>query len=107
MLKEGIGKADVVFVPLEDGDRAQALISLGKKVITIDLNPLSRAAQTSTVTIVDNITRVIPLLIKTIGVLQKMPKGKLLGIINNFENKKNLNLAIGHFQSHLSAAKML
>jgi 4-phosphopantoate--beta-alanine ligase len=36
---EGIYKADVVFVPLEDGDRTSALIKMKKKVITIDLNP--------------------------------------------------------------------
>ena len=39
---DGIGSADVVLVPLEDGDRCEALVKMGKKVITIDLNPLSR-----------------------------------------------------------------
>ncbi len=58
--KDGIFIADVVFVPLEDGDRAEALIKNGKKVITIDLNPLSRTAQKSSITIVDNITRALP-----------------------------------------------
>ena len=42
---EGIFTADVVLVPLEDGDRAEALVRLGKKVIAIDLNPLSRTAK--------------------------------------------------------------
>ena len=55
--KNGILISDVIFVPLEDGDRCQALIKNGKKVITIDLNPLSRTAKTATVTIVDNIIR--------------------------------------------------
>src|SRR5262249_301922 len=41
----GIYQADVVFVPLEDGDRCEALIRSGRKVIAIDLNPLSRTAQ--------------------------------------------------------------
>ena len=54
MSSEGIGRADVVFVPLEDGDRTEGLIKAGKKVITIDLNPLSRTARKATVTIVDN-----------------------------------------------------
>jgi len=63
---EGIIKADVVFVPLEDGDRAKALKAIGKKVICIDLNPLSRTAITSDITIVDNITRAIPLLTEEI-----------------------------------------
>jgi len=41
---EGIAKADVVLVMLEDGDRAEALKRNGKKVVAIDLNPLSRTA---------------------------------------------------------------
>ncbi len=73
----GILKADVVFVPLEDGDRAEALIKNGKKVITIDLNPLSRTSQKATITIVDNITRAMPLLIKTIKEYKKYSKNKL------------------------------
>ena len=59
---DGIWKADVVFVPLEDGDRCQALVRGGRQVITIDLNPLSRTAQTATVTIVDHLLRALPLL---------------------------------------------
>lgn len=57
---EGIGKADVVFVPLEDGDRCRALRKMGKEVITIDLNPMSRTARDATITIVDNIVRAMP-----------------------------------------------
>lgn len=58
----GIGGADVVLVPLEDGDRCQALRAMGKTVITIDLNPLSRTARTANVTIVDELTRALRLL---------------------------------------------
>ena len=53
----GIEQADVVLVPLEDGDRCKALTSLGKQVIAIDLNPLSRTSKSATVTIVDDVTR--------------------------------------------------
>mgnify|MGYP000617968261 CR=1 FL=1 len=53
----GIESSDVVLVPLEDGDRCEALVSLGKQVIAIDLNPLSRTAKTATVTIVDEVIR--------------------------------------------------
>lgn len=60
--RAGIGLADVVLVPLEDGDRCQALKKMGKTVITIDLNPLSRTARTADVTIVDELTRALPLL---------------------------------------------
>ena len=62
----GIGGADVVLVPLEDGDRCQALRAMGKTVITIDLNPLSRTARTAHVTIVDELTRALPLLARAL-----------------------------------------
>ncbi|MFW5898826.1 MAG: 4-phosphopantoate--beta-alanine ligase, partial [Candidatus Saliniplasma sp.] len=61
---EGIYSSDVVLVPLEDGDRAKALSDMGKTVITIDLNPLSRTSQVSDVTIVDNIIRAVPNMIE-------------------------------------------
>ena len=64
---EGIWKADVVLVPLEDGDRCQALVRHGKQVITIDLNPLSRTAQTASVTIVDHLLRAVPLLTEAVS----------------------------------------
>ncbi|MCU0632988.1 MAG: phosphopantothenate/pantothenate synthetase [Methanolinea sp.] len=56
----GIFDADVVLVPLEDGDRCQALRGMGKTVITIDLNPLSRTARSASLTIVDELTRALP-----------------------------------------------
>jgi len=56
----GIYSADVVLVPLEDGDRCEALVAMGKQVIAIDLNPLSRTARTATLTIVDELTRALP-----------------------------------------------
>lgn len=59
---EGILKADVVLVPLEDGDRCEALKANGKRVIAIDLNPLSRTAQMADVSIIDNLVRAIPAL---------------------------------------------
>ena len=86
----GILKADAVFVPLEDGDRAEALIKNGKKVITIDLNPLSRTAQKSTITIVDNIVRVMPLLIITVKKFKKYKRERLLKILRGYDNKMML-----------------
>ena len=46
--RRGLWIADVCLVPLEDGDRAEALRRLGKRVISIDLNPLSRTSRSST-----------------------------------------------------------
>lgn len=57
---DGIYDADVVLVPLEDGDRAEALGGMGKAEIVIDLNPLSRSAQVAAVPIVDNVVRAVP-----------------------------------------------
>lgn len=62
----GIEKADVILVPLEDGDRCEALISLGKQVLVVDLNPMSRTAKMATVTIVDEISRVAELLLEDV-----------------------------------------
>ncbi|MFA5236291.1 MAG: 4-phosphopantoate--beta-alanine ligase [Methanoregula sp.] len=58
--REGMYAADVVLVPLEDGDRCEVLVGMGKKVIAIDLNPLSRTAKTATLTVVDEVTRALP-----------------------------------------------
>jgi len=83
---EGIFLADVVFVPLEDGDRTKALINMQKKVITVDLNPLSRTAQNATISIIDNIVRAIPELVKTSKQLKQISQNSLLKILNNFNN---------------------
>lgn len=85
--RDGISKADVVFVPLEDGDRTMALKRINKKVITVDLNPLSRTALTSDITIVDNIVRVIPQLIERVEYHKKYSsEDDLNGLIENFNN---------------------
>lgn len=60
---DGIAVADVVFVPLEDGDRCGALRAAGKSVITVDLNPLSRTSRDASITIVDNVVRALPLMV--------------------------------------------
>ena len=57
--KDGILDADAILVPLEDGDRCQALVAMNKDVIVIDLNPLSRSAQQASITIVDELSRAL------------------------------------------------
>ena len=54
---DGILASDVLLVPLEDGDRCEALVAMGKDVIVIDLNPLSRSAKMAKVTVVDELCR--------------------------------------------------
>ena len=58
--EDGIYAADVVLVPLEDGDRAEALGEMGKTEIVIDLNPLSRSPQVAAIPIVDDLLRAVP-----------------------------------------------
>ncbi len=72
--KDGIFSADVVLIPLEDGDRAGALAKMGKKTIAIDLNPMSRTARSAAVTIVDEVTRAIPELVKNVEDLVDDPE---------------------------------
>lgn len=91
---DGIKKADLVFIPLEDGDRAEKLYQLSKNIINIDLNPLSRTAQTSTVTIVDNIVRAMPAIIESVKKYSNYDNTDLETKINEFNNKDNLNNAI-------------
>ena len=82
---EGIHRADVVFVPLEDGDRCQVLRAAGKEVVTVDLNPLSRTAKLASISIVDNVVRAMPLLIEAVGPSASDPEGsrRLLGAYDN------------------------
>ncbi len=55
----GIARADVCVVPLEDGDRAEALRREGKRVISIDLNPLSRTSVAADLPVVDELVRAL------------------------------------------------
>lgn len=92
--QEGIFGSDVVLVPLEDGDRCRALVEMGKKVITIDLNPLSRTSQTANVTIVDNIIRAIPALTSKIRDLKEAEKEELQDMVDDLDNIENLNITL-------------
>jgi 4-phosphopantoate---beta-alanine ligase len=85
---EGIYAADTVLVPLEDGDRTEALLKMNKKVITIDLNPLSRTSRAANITIVDNVVRAMPALVEAARKLRGTIS--LKKIIDNFDNSKNL-----------------
>ncbi len=102
--KHGIFQADTVFVPLEDGDRAGALVQCGKMVISVDLNPLSRTARTSTVTIVDELTRTM----KNLNALLRRFTAKdcadeLEALKSSFSNRKNLDASCEVLQRHLQS----
>lgn len=85
----GIYSADVILVPLEDGDRCEALKKMGKIVLTIDLNPLSRTARNADVTIVDNVIRAIPNIRKYYNEIKNADE-----LISKWNNKENLQEAL-------------
>jgi len=84
---DGIFEADTILVPLEDGDRCEALVAMGKEVLVIDLNPLSRSSSRGTVGIVDEVTRVAKNLIQMIP---KKPEP------TDWNNNKGLQAALDH-----------
>ena len=97
--KDGIFQADVVLVPLEDGDRTLALKKMRKRVITFDLNPLSRTAQTADITIVDNVIRGMKELLR---VSKKLSKKQINNKKIKFNNKKNLANTISEIKKNLA-----
>ncbi|MDD2472992.1 MAG: 4-phosphopantoate--beta-alanine ligase [Methanoculleus sp.] len=100
-LREGIGDADVVLVPLEDGDRCAALRAMGKSVITVDLNPLSRTARTATLTIVDEVTRALPAITAACASLEP---GEGERLVASLDNAYLLRAAIDEMRESLSHA---
>lgn len=88
--KEGTGKADVILVMLEDGDRTEFLRKEGKFVIAVDLNPMSRTAKKANITIVDNVVRTIPKLTKEVKKFKQKRKPELEKMLKKFNNKKNI-----------------
>ncbi|MDI9394294.1 MAG: 4-phosphopantoate--beta-alanine ligase [Euryarchaeota archaeon] len=98
---EGIYSADVVLVPLEDGDRCEKLVEMGKTVITIDLNPLSRTSRTATISIVDNLTRALENMAKFAWEMKRERKEELVKLITTYDNKSALSEAISEIQEHL------
>jgi len=97
----GILIADVVLVPLEDGDRTEALRRMGKTVIAIDLNPLSRTARAASITIVDNIVRAMPKLIDEASKLRNASRRELELIVSSYDNAAILTEVLDHITNRL------
>jgi 4-phosphopantoate--beta-alanine ligase len=91
---KGIYVADVVFVPLEDGDRTEGLVKMGKRVVTVDLNPMSRTAQFADVTIVDNVVRAMPLLVSEVKRLKNGSPEAMREIVDSYSNRDALSGAM-------------
>ena len=96
-LTGGAPEMNYGFKPL-----VEAATKAGKKVITFDLNPLSRTSQTANITIVDNVTRAIGLLTLSCKKLSKRNKNVLKKIVGDFNNKKNLSDNIIEIRDNLT-----
>jgi len=84
---EAILGADWVLVMLEDGDRTEKLKEMGKKVVAVDLNPLSRTAQKADISIVDNVVRALPVMTDYASSVDDLECSKAL---EAFDNEANL-----------------
>ena len=91
--EEGIIRSDVILVPLEDGDRCEALVAMGKDVLVIDLNPLSRTAKMASVTIVDELSRVA---VNLLSIIPENPN------ISEWNNDDNLDSSVLHILNSFS-----
>ena len=98
---DGIFVADVVFVPLEDGDRTMALKKMGKTVICVDLNPLSRTSVWSDITIVNHVRRATQEMVELTDKLKKHTKEKLTSIVKCYNNNYMLQESVKFMSSRL------
>ena len=85
--EEGIFNSDVILVPIEDGDRAEALVKMGKVVISIDLNPISRTSKTATVSISDDISRALENIRRFAIDLKKNPE-RIVEVLDAYDNSR-------------------
>jgi 4-phosphopantoate--beta-alanine ligase len=100
-LREGIFSADTILVPLEDGDRCAALVGMGKRVIAIDLNPLSRTARTATLAVVDELTRALPNITRA---CREAGAGEGEKLMSSPENRYFLRAALDAMRGNLEHA---
>ena len=98
--EDGIFVADTVLVALEDGDRTEALVQMGKTIIAIDLNPLCRTAQKASVTVVDELTRAVPKITENVLTL-KNDRESIRMIIDSYNNSENLEEVIQYISKTL------
>jgi len=96
---DGIYEADVVLVPLEDGDRAEALADMGKTELVVDLNPLSRSARTAAVPIIDNVVRAVPNVTAHARDLRDASRAELEAVVESFDRAAALAAAEDRIRS--------
>ncbi len=97
----GIYVADVVLVALEDGDRTEALRRMGKTVIAIDLNPLSRTSLAASITVVDNVVRAVPKLAELAEAMKTEPEDSLKSVLKTYDNAEVLSEVLRYVEARL------
>jgi 4-phosphopantoate--beta-alanine ligase len=100
---EGIFSADVVVVPLEDGDRCEALRRMDKTVVAVDLNPLSRTARAASITIVDNVIRALPVMVESVPRLRRLKSRDLESLVAGWDNQRCLSEVLVFLSKRLNA----
>jgi len=100
---EGIFSSDVILVPIEDGDRAEALVRMKKTVIAIDLNPLSRTSRMASVSITDEMSRALANMMVFAKELRNN-KEERKDIISRFSNADNRRATADAMCEHLMSA---
>ena len=99
--RRGIFRADLCLVPLEDGDRAEALRALGKRIISIDLNPLSRTSRAADLPIVDELRRALGEIAR--AAMARRRRGGAMRM-RSFDRRAALADALGTIERELTRA---
>ena len=72
-------------------------MAMGKTVLVVDLNPLSRTAQMASVTMVDELSRVVE------NMNNLMTAGELPKFSNEYSNEFSLQDALNHIKDFLTS----
>jgi len=74
---------------------------MGKTVLTVDLNPLSRTSRKANISIVDNLMRAVPLLTEAVEKLKSRDEKELKKIRDDFSNQRNLKACLDFIADRL------
>jgi 4-phosphopantoate---beta-alanine ligase len=99
--RAGVHGADVVLVPLEDGDRTEALLRMRKVVISVDLNPLSRTTRAASIPIVDELIRALGNVDRFVKELQNEPH-EVSRLIRTYDKRRNMGALYSFLRWRLS-----
>jgi len=102
--REGVYGADVVLVPLEDGDRAEALVRMEKVVISVDLNPFSRTTRTASIPVVDELSRALLNIHRFAHELRDDPK-EITRLTRTYDKDRNMAALYSFLRLGLSGVR--